>query len=156
MKSARKTSPSRLKTSATTHREHSFALLIILGMLIMFVVIGIGFFAMNMNKKYDNVELSLKNANSKNMFIFPTSKDTLIKGQSYTIRWDGGPATIEQLDLVNRAYEKEGVSISLVDRFYNFENKGFYEVTIPTEIPDGQYKFQMGPMSSEYFNLQEK
>lgn len=152
MKSAR----NHPQSTTTQHREHRFVLLIVFGMFLMFVLIGLSFFVMSMGKAFDSAELTLESQSGKNAFIYPTSKDILIKGKTYTLLWEGGPPTIEQLDLVNRAYEKEGVSVSLVDRFYNLENTGSYKVTIPTEIPDGQYKFQIGPMASEYFIIVEK
>lgn len=152
----RKTSP-RTQNAPVEHREHSIALLLAMIMFFVFVLFGIVFFVKSLGTQYqNNADLKFESSQTKNEFLFPTAKDTLVKGGSYTIRWSGGPQTIQQLDLVNRAYEKEGVSVSLVDRFYNLENTGSYEVTIPTQIPTGQYKFQMGPMSSPYFEVQEK
>lgn len=156
MKPARPQRQPRSTDPTHEHREHSYAFLIILAFFLIFSLIGLTFFVANLGKTYDSIEIKLENPNPNNSFIFPTNADTLYKGETYTLRWNGGPQTIQQLDLVNRAYEKEGVSVSLVDRFYNLENTGSYKVTIPTELPAGQYKFQMGPMSSEYFKIEEK
>lgn len=157
MKPVRRKTTTRAQDVPQEHREHSIALLIAMIMFFVFVVVGVIFFVKSLGSEYkNNTDLKFESSQTKNEFLFPTAKDTLVKGQVYTIRWSGGPQTIQQLDLVNRAYEKEGVSVSLVDRFYNLENTGSYEVTIPTEIPVGQYKFQMGPMSSQYFEVKEK
>lgn len=125
-------------------------------MFLIFVLMGLVFFIKSLGNTYDNVELSLENQTGRNVFIFPTSRDTLVKGKTYTIRWEGGPQLIQEMDLVNKALEKEGVSVSLADRFYNIENTGSYSVTIPSNIPDGLYKIQAGPMSSEYFKIQSE
>lgn len=75
------------------------------------------------------------------------------KGSVYTIRWGPGKGKTD-IFLVNRALESEGISVSLADRVYGVDNNGFYNYKIPTNIPSGEYRFQIGQHSSEYFTIQ--
>jgi len=143
---------------ATRSQEvgYRFGVLIIMGMFLILVLVGLTFMIASFGKEYQSVELSaLQTSENQQGFIFPSSNDTLIKGQTYTLRWTGGPPTIEEMYLVNRALAKDGVSISLADRFFNIENTGSFEITIPTNIPSGQYQIQAGSLTSEYFEVKD-
>ncbi|HVT01235.1 MAG TPA: Ser-Thr-rich GPI-anchored membrane family protein [Patescibacteria group bacterium] len=84
---------------------------------------------------------------------FPKGGETLRKGQTYVIEWQGGPEGDIAIFLQNQAAEKEGVSVSLVDRVYGVNNTGSYNYTIPDNIPNGMYRFQIGNLNSQYFSI---
>lgn len=134
---------------------YRFAILIILAMFLILGLVGFTFMIASLGSDYKTIELdALNGATQSQGFTFPTSQDTLEKGQTYTLKWSGGPPTIEAMYLVNRALQKEGVSVAIADRAFNVENTGSYEFTIPTNIPSGQYQIQAGTLSSDYFEIQ--
>ncbi len=123
-------------------------LIIILG-LIVFFTLGLYIF------KYQNLqETPTTNPKSTgNQVIFPTQKDTLQKGSPYTLKWTSNEPSPIAIFLVNKAAEKQGVSISLFDRVYNIPNTGSFIYTVPENIPDGEYKLEIGNLNSEYFQI---
>lgn len=141
------------------HKEagYRFAILIVMAMFLILGLVGLIFIIASFGKEYESIELStLEESQQEQSFIFPTSNDTLVKGQTYTLKWTGGPPTIEAMFLVNRALQKEGVSVSIADRAFNIQNTGSYEFTIPTNIPSGQYQIQAGSLTSEYFEVKNQ
>lgn len=89
---------------------------------------------------------------SQNTVIFPKENSKLLKGQTYTLLWTPGSGRTD-IFLVDRSLESVGVSVSIADRVYNIENSGQYQYTVPKNIPDGEYKFNIGPLSSPYFEI---
>lgn len=140
----------------STHKEvgYRFAILIVMAMFLILGLIGLTFIIAGFGKDYESIELSsLEQTQQQQSFIFPKANDTLEKGKTYTLKWQGGPPTIEAMYLVNRAFQKEGVSVSIADRAFNIQNTGSYEFTIPTNIPSGQYQIQAGSLTSDYFDI---
>lgn len=133
---------------------YRFGVLILLAMFLILGFVGITFMIASLGSDLKQVELKdLNQAQTTQGFTFPTAKDTLVKGQTYTLTWTGGPPTIEAMYLVNRALQKEGVSVSIADRAFNIQNTGSYEFTVPTNIPSGQYQIQAGTLTSDYFEV---
>ncbi len=85
---------------------------------------------------------------------YPKSGDILHQGKTYIIKWKGGTGSTD-IFLINHAYESEGVSISIADRIYNIANSGSYSYKVPTNIPTGEYKFTIGSLNSEYFDIEK-
>lgn len=84
--------------------------------------------------------------------IFPKGGETLHQGESYTLRWTPGTGTTN-IFLVDTAYESAGASVSLVDRVYNIPNSGSYKYTVPKDLPNGTYKFQIGTIITNTFQI---
>lgn len=148
-----RTTPSLSPLRSTGYR---LAILTFFAIFLIFVLLGLAFLAKSAGHEYDRIELSALSQTEKSTFLFPTQKDTLIKGQTYTLRWHGGPPTIEAMFLINKALQKEGVSVSIADRAYNIKNTGSYQFTVPTNIPDGLYQIEAGPLTSDYFEIKSK
>lgn len=89
---------------------------------------------------------------STSQVIFPTSSDTLSEGQTYTLKWSGGPNPI-QIFLINQSLESQGQSVATSDRVYGIKNTGSYNYTVPTNLTPGSYKFEIGNLSSDYFQI---
>lgn len=89
-----------------------------------------------------------------NTVIFPTATDTLKLGQSYTLEWTPGSGTTN-IFLINKAAESQGVSVSMFDRVYNIPNSGSYKYTVPKNLPVGEYKFEIGNLDSNYFEIKK-
>lgn len=89
---------------------------------------------------------------TRSQVLFPTSSDTLTEGQTYTLKWSGGPDPI-QIFLINQTLESQGQSIAISDRVYGVKNTGSYSYTVPTNLTSGNYKFEIGNMSSDYFQI---
>lgn len=98
-------------------------------------------------------KLNTNPAPTTDKVIFPSSQDTLKKGQRYQLKWLGGGDSPIAIFLVNKEAEKQGVSVSLFDRVYNLQNTGSYKYTVPKNIPDGLYKFEIGDLNSDYFSI---
>ncbi len=96
------------------------------------------------------------NLTQKPGILFPAENTTLIKGKTYTLAWTGTKPSSIAIFLVNKAFEKEGVSVSLADRVYNVPNTGSYRYTVPTNIPEGAYKFEIGTLTSPYFQIKTR
>ena len=87
-----------------------------------------------------------------NPVSYPAGGDTLKKGKNYVIRWMPGNGKTD-IFLINHMLESEGVSVSIADRIYNIDDYGQYNYRVPTNIPDGEYKFQIGDLTSKYFTV---
>src|SRR5581483_8704886 len=61
--------------------------------------------------------------------IFPAGGETLQRGTSYTLKWQGGDKTVT-LFLIDTDLSSVGTSVSIVDRVYNVMNTGSYQYTI--------------------------
>ncbi len=86
--------------------------------------------------------------------IFPTAESTLVKGQTYTLRWSGGgdEKTIA-IFVVDKSLESQGVSVSAGDRVYDVPNTGMYSYTVLPTLKEGEYKLQIGTLTSPYFRI---
>lgn len=84
--------------------------------------------------------------------LFPRKGGTLFKGHTYNIQWTGGKKG-EALFLSNVALQKEGMSVSLVDRVYDIPNTSNIQYTIPENIPDGLYTISIAELTSGEFNI---
>ncbi len=84
--------------------------------------------------------------------LFPKSGGTLYKGHTYNIQWTGGKAG-GALFLSNVALQKEGMSVSLVDRVYDISNTSNIQYTIPENIPDGKYTISIAELTSGEFTI---
>lgn len=84
--------------------------------------------------------------------LFPGAEQTLRKGISYTLKWEGGGPQVS-IFLIDSALETKGASVSISDRVYGIDNAGSYEYTIPERISEGTYKFMIGSGSSPYFRI---
>lgn len=118
---------------------------------IIFVVIAIVLLVVFANRP----ETNNTTPTPSNSITISAPKNTAVKGKTYVINWPTGKGRTD-IFLINRAYETEGVSASIADRVYNIENNGKYSYTFPKNIPDGEYKLQIGEGSSNYFNVAAK
>lgn len=89
---------------------------------------------------------------SNDQITFPTSSDTLIEGQTYTLKWSGGSDPV-QIFLVSQRLESQGQSVATVDKVYGIKNTGSYNYTVPTNLTPGSYKLEIGNLSSDYFQI---
>lgn len=89
---------------------------------------------------------------TENKIYFPAGGETLIKNQTYTLKWKSSEPTVD-IFLIDKSLESSGVSVSLADRVYEVKNIGSYEYKVPENIPDGEYKFTIGKLSSNYFKI---
>ncbi len=120
------------------------------------LIVGIALFIGLVVNKPVNVPAKKTAAPStSNPIPFPASGDNLIKGRAYEIKWIPGSGMID-IFLINRSLESEGVSASIADRIYNIPNSGQYSYRVPTNIADGEYKLQIGEITSKYFNVSWK
>lgn len=84
--------------------------------------------------------------------LFPKAGGTLYKGHTYNIQWTGG-GTGEALFLQSADLEKEGQSVSIVDRVYDIPNTSNIQYTVPSEIPDGIYTISIAGLTSGKFQI---
>lgn len=84
---------------------------------------------------------------------FPIANDILSPGKTYTLKWQGGGKSPISIFLINKDAQKQGVSVSLFDRIYSIPNTGYYNYTVPQNMPNGLYKFEIGDLSSNYFEI---
>jgi len=89
---------------------------------------------------------------TRSQVLFPTSSDTLTEGQTYTLKWSGGPDPL-QIFLVSQKLESQGQSVATVDKVYGVKNTGSYNYTVPTNLTPGSYKFEIGNLTSDYFQI---
>ena len=85
---------------------------------------------------------------------FPTSKDVLVEGKTYELKWTPKEGTTD-LFLINKELESEGVSVSIADRKYDINNTGKLNYKVPANIPTGEYKITIGDITSEYFEIKK-
>lgn len=84
--------------------------------------------------------------------LFPAGGETLVKGQTYTLKWTGGTGNT-QIFLIDTALEGQGESVAISDRVYNIPNSGSYEYTIPKNLSDSTYRFEIGTSTSNPFQI---
>lgn len=82
--------------------------------------------------------------------LFPVKGGTLYKGHTYNIQWTGGKEG-SALFLSNVAMQKEGMSVSLVDRVYDITRTNNVQYKIPENIPDGMYTIGIAGLTSGEF-----
>jgi hypothetical protein len=92
---------------------------------------------------------------SKEKIIFPIGKEKLVAGQTYTLKWSGGPDPM-QIFLVDTSLKSIGTSVSISDRMYNIKNVGSYDYEIPAQLKPGIYEFQIGDQTSKTFEIVKK
>lgn len=83
---------------------------------------------------------------------FPKGGETLKQGQIYTLTWTPGTGKIN-IFLINTAFKSQGTSVSLLDRVYSIPNSGAYTYTVPKNLPDGIYQFQIDNMTTNTFYI---
>ncbi len=88
----------------------------------------------------------------RNQIIFPAGGETLIPGNSYTLKWEGGGKTIS-IFLVATASAAKGTSVSIVDRISAVMNTGSYQYSLPKNLRSGNYYFQIGDIKSNLFMI---
>jgi hypothetical protein len=104
---------------------------------------------------YEENELSVFKktpCESETTITYPKGGEKLIKGQSYSLTWSGGQNTT-QIFLIDTSLKSAGASVSIVDRVYNVENTGSYKYTVPKNLKDGTYEFQIGNVTSAQFQI---
>jgi hypothetical protein len=89
---------------------------------------------------------------SSSSITFPKGGETLKQGQIYTLTWTPETGNTN-IFLVDTGFESQGTSVSLVDRVYNIPNSGSYTYTVPKDLPDGTYRFQIGTMNTATFQI---
>jgi hypothetical protein len=118
---------------------------------IVLIIIIVGIITLVVNRPQPNTN----KPTASDPITISAPEDKAIKGKTYTIRWVAGSGTTD-IFLVNKALESEGVSVSLADRVYSVDNDGEYTYTFPKNIPDGEYRFQIGNEASGYFSVANK
>lgn len=125
-------------------------LLIATGMIVALLLITLFVFS---KKPASPIAFTTTTQSNEMQFLYPSQNQTLVKGETYRIKWVGGPKHIDALYLVDTALEKDGVSISLADRIYNFTNEGYFDYTVPSYLPNGEYLFEIGDNKSNTFKI---
>lgn len=83
-------------------------------------------------------------------FIFPKGGETLVKGNTYTIRYQGGSQAIS-IYLVSQVIEPNKITASIKDRIYDIKNTGSYTYQVPQKLDNGAYRLIIGDdMSSDF------
>ncbi|EKD93322.1 MAG: hypothetical protein ACD_28C00179G0006 [uncultured bacterium] len=72
--------------------------------------------------------------------ISPRGDDQWEKGESYRIRWSGGPEQVS-LFFKDTALAEQGASVSITERITNIKNEGVYEYTVPSDLNPGWYRW---------------
>ncbi len=91
--------------------------------------------------------------------IFPAEGETLVAGQTYTLKWDNPgftsnlPGSTTQVFLIDKSLLSQGASVSITDRKYDVPDIGSYDYTIPTGVADGTYFFTIGTTTSDMFTI---
>lgn len=122
--------------------------------LVIFLILTSLFFISKVQNLANPLNLTLYTTQPENAVIFPQAGDRLQLGKTYTITWKAKTGTTD-IFLINHAYESAGVSVSIADRIYNIPNNGSFNYTIPKNIPVGSYKFTIGNLNSEYFEIEK-
>lgn len=123
--------------------------LIAVGALVILVIFGRGFISRLLSSlPFTGVP------GSTGEVIFPTANSSLVKGQTYTLRWSGGgdEKTIA-IFVIDKSLESQGVSVSAGDRVYDVPNTGTYSYTVLPTLKEGEYKLQIGTLTSPYFRI---
>ena len=99
----------------------------------------------------ENKKIETDSTNSE-YIIFPSGNENFVVGQTYILKWSGGPDTI-QIFLVDTSLKSQGVSVSLADRIYGIKNTGSYDYLVPANLKPGVYEFQIGNQTSKTFQI---
>ncbi|SRR6266404_9139888 len=100
-------------------------------------------------EKTPNSQLSISSSivDANNQVMFPTENDILRAGQIYDITWFEDPNVSQvQINLMNK-------DTGDIDKNYNIPNTGHYSYTVPTGIKTGLYRFEIGDLKSDYFEI---
>lgn len=84
--------------------------------------------------------------------FFPSGGETLIKGQTYLLKWTEGAGDL-QIFLVDKNLESQGESVSIVDQVFDVPNTGSYSYTVPENTPSSTYIIKIGNLSSQPFQI---
>lgn len=57
------------------------------------------------------------------------------------------------MTLVQKGLLTQAIRIPIAENAYSIENTGQFEFTVPTNIPNGQYSIEAGPLVSEPFTI---
>ncbi len=114
---------------------------------ILIVVAALCFIVVAMTK-----ETLAPDSQASSQITFPAGGETLIKGQTYTLQWTGGPEPT-QIFLIDTSLKSAGASVSISDRIYGIKNTGSYVYKVPTTVKDGIYEFQIGNKTSKTFEI---
>ncbi len=86
-------------------------------------------------------------SSANNPIFFPTGSDKLNAGQIYDISWAEDPNVGQvQIFLVSK-------SSDIIDKSYNVPNTGHFAYTIPVGIKSGWYRFEIGNLKTDYFEI---
>lgn len=124
---------------------------VILTVLIVFLIFGASYFFIKNLNLSNNFSSTTGNSPAVQI-IFPHGNEILAKGQKYTLKWKPGQGNT-QIFLINQALESHGTSVAISDRIYNVPNTGSYIYTVPQNIEDGSFKFEIGKLTSHYFQI---
>ncbi len=96
--------------------------------------------------------------NAPSSITFPTSRETLYAGKTYTLRWDDSDifSSTTSVFLIDSSLLNQGSSVSIIDRVYNIPNIGLYDYMVPTAVADGTYFFVIGSSTSNWFKVSSK
>jgi hypothetical protein len=101
-----------------------------------------------------NIGVSPSPTPARAEIIFPKSGDTLTSGNKYTLKWQGVGNGTTQIFLVDTDLESQGESVAIVDRIYNVKNTGSYDYSVPSTVKPGNYKFEIGNLTSGIFKIE--
>jgi hypothetical protein len=123
-------------------------------LLFAFLILITAFFLLQVRSFSNPLNINPYTTQPENAVTFPTSGTILKLGKTYTIKWKATPGYTDVF-LINHAYESAGVSVSIADRVYNIPDNGSLQYTVPKNIPTGEYKFTIGNLNSEYFEIEK-
>lgn len=142
--------------SPVKNKMYTIAILSFFAIFLILIFSGFMFMVSTFSTSYTPATIGSLDSAKRTYFKFPTQNDTLIKGQTYTLLFDGGPPTIESMTLVQKGLSDQAIRVPIADQAYSIENTGEFEFTVPTNIPDGQYTIEAGPLVSELFTISSK
>lgn len=128
----------------------------ILILVLIIILAGLGFFYIQRTTKVITpipTPTSQPSSTPSSQILFPQGGESLIKGQTYTLKWSDGGGSTTQVFLINTNLESQGESVATVDKKFNIQNTGSYSYTIPQTIPNGNYKFEIGNLTSNPFQI---
>jgi hypothetical protein len=151
------TTPSHSSLTPTSHPKAIInplmkAFLALLTALVLLLVLSWVFISTGYLHPSPNPTPPLSASPAAGKILFPTNTDTLIAGQTTTVRWTPGSGTT-QIFLIDTSLESQGASVSIVDRIYNIPNSGSYSYTVPESLAAGAYKLTIGTLTSDTFQI---